>query len=110
MVTVRDTIPYGTRHVKVGTTVTWTDTCAGPCTVTFNTIPVTSGTMVKGDTFSHTFTDPGNYPYHCEFDPAEMQGNDHRHLVSPCALRRRGDTGDTRRDDRLRRRTPTIET
>ena len=71
---MRDTIPYGTHEVKVGTTVTWTDTCFTPCTVTFNTIPVDSGNMSNGDTFSHTFTDPGSYPYHCQFDPGEMKG------------------------------------
>ena len=71
---MRDSIPYGTHQVKVGTEVVWTSACVGPCTITFTTIPVDSGTMVNGGTFSHTFTDPGSYPYHCEFDPVEMQG------------------------------------
>ena len=71
---MRDAIAYGTREVKAGTTVTWTDTCYGPCTITFNTIPVNSGTMATNGTFSHTFNDPGTYPYRCDFDPAEMTG------------------------------------
>lgn len=69
-----DGVSYGTHQIKVGAEVTWTSKCYGPCTITFTTIPVGSGTMVRGGTFSHTFTDPGSYPYHCEFDPTEMQG------------------------------------
>lgn len=71
---MHDRISYGTRQVKVGTEVTWTSACFTPCTITFTTIPVDSGNMAKGGTFSHTFTEPGSYPYYCQFDPTEMKG------------------------------------
>jgi plastocyanin len=67
-------ISYGTHQVKVGTQVTWTDTCAGPCSITFTTIPVDSGAMVHGGTFSHTFSEAGSFPFYCQFDPTEMKG------------------------------------
>jgi plastocyanin len=69
-----DLVAYGAHQVKAGTTVTWTSECYGPCTITFSTIPVNSGTMNRHDTFSHTFSEPGSFPYHCDFDPADMQG------------------------------------
>ncbi len=74
LITMRDQIAYGVRSIKVGTKVTWTSACFAVCTVTFKTIPVDSGPMSKGDTFSHVFEEPGSYDYYCQFDPAEMKG------------------------------------
>lgn len=71
---MRDTIPYGTLEVKVGTEVIWTSRCFGPCSITFKSVAVDSGPMKTGDTFKHTFDVPGSYAYYCQFDPAEMVG------------------------------------
>jgi plastocyanin len=70
---MRDTRPYGTLEVKVGTEVIWTSACFGPCTITFSG-GVDSGPMKTGDTFRRTFSVPGSYPYYCQFDPEEMTG------------------------------------
>jgi Plastocyanin len=71
---MRDTRPYGSLSVKVGTEVTWTSACFALCSITFKSGDIDSGPMVKGDTFKHAFSVPGSCPYYCQFDPAEMTG------------------------------------
>jgi hypothetical protein len=73
-VVMHDTRPYGYLEVKVGTEVIWTSECFGLCSVTFRSGEIDSGPMNKGDTFKHTFSVPGSYPYYCQFDPPEMIG------------------------------------
>jgi plastocyanin len=51
--------------VKVGTTVVWTSEDNPTHTVTADDGSFDSGRIRKGDTFSHTFTQAGEYPYYC---------------------------------------------
>jgi len=53
-------------HVKVGTTVTWTNQDTAPHTVTFRDSSLkSSGILRQGDTYSYTFTTPGTFAYYC---------------------------------------------
>ncbi len=74
-------------EVPAGTTVTWQQRDRGDHTVTSGTVEqaaggVTqqpdglfdSGPVATGDTFSHTFDEPGTYPYFCALHPATMRG------------------------------------
>jgi len=57
----------GTVEVKQGGTVQWTNDDLVPHTATspsFN-----SGTLSSGQTWKHTFTDAGTYPYICKLHP-----------------------------------------
>lgn len=63
-----------TLTIKVGTTVTWTNTTQAPHTVTSDdgktfdsgtANPISPG----GGTFSFTFTKAGTFPYHCQLHP-----------------------------------------
>lgn len=56
--------------VKAGTVVTWTNNEYMTHTVTADDNSFTSGDMNYGDTYSHTFTDKGTYPYHCKYHSA----------------------------------------
>lgn len=67
-------------EITVGTTITWTNQDNTGHTVTSGTIsggssggPLSSGTMTSGDTYSYTFTEPGEFLYYCVF-PHNMQG------------------------------------
>ena len=54
--------------VPVGTTVTWTNKESTNHTVTSDTLNLfDSDGLSKKETFSYTFTNAGNYPYHCRF-------------------------------------------
>jgi plastocyanin len=55
--------------IPANTTVTWTNKDAAAHTVTSNTGDFDSGSMATNDTYSHLFTTPGSYPYHCTFHP-----------------------------------------
>jgi plastocyanin len=55
--------------VKVGTTVTWTQQDEDQHTVTANDGSFTSSPLVTGATYTHTFTAPGTYQYHCSIHP-----------------------------------------
>ncbi|MCB1246045.1 MAG: cupredoxin domain-containing protein, partial [Acidimicrobiia bacterium] len=68
--------------VKVGTTVTWVNNDTTMHTVTSGTVTdnvpnsdgiFDSGFLAEGDTFSYTFTEVGEFPYHCLPHPW-MQG------------------------------------
>lgn len=55
--------------VTVGTTVTWTNRDDDPHTVTADDKSFDSKGLGNGDSWSHTFTKPGTYPYHCSAHP-----------------------------------------
>ena len=57
-----------TLHVRVGETVTWRNDDPVAHTVTSDDVEgaLDSGSIPKGGAFSHTFTAPGTYHYHCE--------------------------------------------
>ena len=60
--------------VDVGTTVTWTNYDSLAHTVTGDEGDELDGPLfAEGETFSHTFTEPGEYYYHCTPHP-NMQG------------------------------------
>jgi plastocyanin len=75
--------------IAAGTTVTWTQTDKGSFhTVTSGTVQIDptgaattasdggfdSGRLPQDTTFSHTFPEPGAYPYFCVIHPATMRG------------------------------------
>ncbi len=65
-------------EVQAGTTVTWTNHDAIIHSVTNGTSPTPAGAFNSGffdlnQTFSFTFTQPGDYPYFCMRHPF-MQG------------------------------------
>ena len=55
--------------VKPGTTVTWTQQDEDQHTVTANDGSFSSSPLVTGATYTHTFTTPGTYTYHCSIHP-----------------------------------------
>lgn len=61
-------------EVAVGTTVTWTNADSTRHTVTFRDRAVDSGTLLRGQNFSRTFTTPGVYEYYCIPHPEQMIG------------------------------------
>jgi plastocyanin len=67
--------------VTPGTTVTWTNHDTIWHTVTSDHEgPSSSEPIPAGGTFSHTFTAPGTYPYHCAIPGHQMSG---RVVVEP---------------------------
>jgi plastocyanin len=67
--------------ISRGTTVIWTNGDADIHYVNADSHPfhtfvlaLNSEALMQGDTFSYTFTDPGEYPYHCSAHAAEMTG------------------------------------
>ncbi len=67
-----------TLHVPAGATVTWInceDVGQEPHTTTSDTTGIWSSTDLNpGNRFSHTFTTPGPYPYHCIPHESFMRG------------------------------------
>ncbi len=66
----------GTRTVEVGTTVTWRNSTIDN---TLHSVGLTDGSIASevlapGETFSHTFTEPGRYEYVCPLHPVQMRG------------------------------------
>jgi plastocyanin len=69
-------------QVSVGDTVTWTNDDTQPHTVTsgqngqpdgrFDSSPNFNPLLAPGDTFSHTFTEAGQYPYYCALHPNQV--------------------------------------
>jgi len=55
--------------VKVGTTVTWTNTDQEAHTVTAKNGAFTSPALSNGSTYHYTFTKPGTYDYLCTIHP-----------------------------------------
>ncbi|GAC1379524.1 MAG: hypothetical protein NVSMB45_01740 [Ginsengibacter sp.] len=60
--------------VKVGTTVTWTNTDNMQHTVTADDGSWTSGNLNYGDKFAYTFAYAGTANYHCKYHPG-MKGS-----------------------------------
>jgi plastocyanin len=58
-----------TLTVSAGTTVTWTNHDAVLHTVTATDKSFASGAIDTDGTFSHQFTTPGTYAYHCSIHP-----------------------------------------
>jgi len=58
-----------TLTVTAGTTVTWKNDDDSPHRVTDKKRTFTSAALDTGDTFSHTFAAPGEYPYFCSLHP-----------------------------------------
>ncbi len=56
--------------VPVGTTVTWTNSDSTNHTVTSDDAVFESATLARGDTFEFTFTQAGEFPYHCSLHPS----------------------------------------
>ena len=59
----------GTVTVRPGTTVTWTQQDEDQHTVTADDASFASSPLVTGQTYTHTFTAPGTYHYHCAIHP-----------------------------------------
>jgi plastocyanin len=69
-------------QVSVGDTVTWTNDDTQPHTVTsgqngqpdgkFDSSPNFNPLLAPGQTFSHTFTEAGEYPYYCALHPNQV--------------------------------------
>jgi plastocyanin len=55
--------------VAAGTTVTWTNEDWAPHTATAEDGSFDSGRLDQGDSFEHTFDEPGTFAYHCSFHP-----------------------------------------
>ena len=55
--------------VRPGTTVTWTQQDEDQHTVTADDASFASSPLTTGQTFTHTFTAPGTYHYHCAIHP-----------------------------------------
>jgi plastocyanin len=55
--------------VKPGTTVTWTQQDEDQHTVTADDGSFASSPLTTGQGYTHTFTDPGTYHYHCSIHP-----------------------------------------
>ena len=62
-----------TLTVAAGTTVTWTNDDTVPHTATASDGSFDSGNLNPGQSFSFTFSTPGNHPYVCQYH-AGMQG------------------------------------
>jgi plastocyanin len=55
--------------IKVGDTVTWVNEDAPQHDVVADGGEFKSDLFDKGQSFSHTFTTTGTYPYHCSIHP-----------------------------------------
>lgn len=53
--------------IGVNNTVTWTNNDIAPHTVTADGGSFNSGNLNPGQSFTHVFTTPGTYAYHCEY-------------------------------------------
>jgi plastocyanin len=63
----------GTITVATGTTVTWTNNDTASHNITGDDGTWGSNSLAIGDTFSHTFSKPGTFSYHCGVHPS-MKG------------------------------------
>ena len=60
--------------VKPGTTVTWVHGSQMPHTISGNADGMRSGTLYRGQQYTHTFNATGNYSYVCDLHPS-MRGS-----------------------------------
>jgi plastocyanin len=58
-----------TVSIRPGTRVTWTQDDEDQHTVTADDGSFTSSPLVTGQTYTHTFTAPATYHYHCSIHP-----------------------------------------
>jgi plastocyanin len=63
------TFKPATVTVPVGTIITWKNLDDDPHTVTANDGSFNSKGLAQGDTWSHQFSKPGVYAYHCTVHP-----------------------------------------
>ena len=56
--------------IGVNNTVTWINNDVAPHTVTANDGSFDSGIFNQGQSWTHTFTTPGTYTYHCTIHPS----------------------------------------
>lgn len=64
----------GDLTIAPGTTVAWVNKDEAPHTIITDDKTVRSGALDTGDAFSHQFTTPGTYSYHCSLHP-QMTGH-----------------------------------
>jgi plastocyanin len=57
----------GELTITAGTTVSWQHEGSFPHTVTADDGQFDSGNLEGGDSYSFTFDEPGEYPYHCQY-------------------------------------------
>ena len=62
-----------TIQAKVGENITWTNGDSVAHTVTLDDASAKSGNIDAAATYSHAFTQPGTFTYHCEIHP-QMKG------------------------------------
>ena len=55
--------------IQPGDTITWTNNGNHPHTVSADEGSFDSGTLQPGESYSHTFQNPGTVPYHCSIHP-----------------------------------------
>ncbi len=68
-ITKKEFVP-GSMTVKVGTTVTWTNSSSAAQTVTSDTANLfDSGSLEAGAKYTYTFTQAGTFPYHSTNTP-----------------------------------------
>jgi len=65
------TMTFGLQRIEIpaGTTVTWTNNDPLVHTVTADDKSWDSGAIEPGKSWSHTFTQPGEYAFHCTPHP-----------------------------------------
>lgn len=56
--------------IKIGDTVTWTNSHRQAHTVTSETAKFDSGNIAPGQSFNHTFDKPGSFKYYCIIHPS----------------------------------------
>lgn len=69
-ITIADFAFGGVTEVAVGTTVVVTNTDAAPHTWSADDGAFDSGALGEGETFEFTFTEAGEFAYHCNFHPS----------------------------------------
>lgn len=57
--------------IHAGDTVTWSSSGPSPHTVTADAGSFDSGNLDPGQAFSHTFTGPGTFAYHCQYHQSQ---------------------------------------
>ncbi len=55
--------------IAAGTTVTWTNNHAVSHSIAADDMSFSSSLLTQGQSYQHTFTQPGVYPYHCGVHP-----------------------------------------
>lgn len=73
----------GTLTIKAGETVTWTNEGGAPHTVTSTAEggPLKSPMMKPGESYRHTFSEPGTYEYRCLPHSAQGKGGEYTGMV-----------------------------